>query len=78
MNAKEMFEKLGYMCFDHGTSILYINDSDDEEYRIIKFYCIDFTFVAVANYDEPLSIDLALFDAIQTQMRELRWLGEEL
>lgn len=74
MTAREMFEALGYMYFNHGTSVLYINDSDDEEYRSIKFDCREFTFDAVANYNEPLKIDLALFDAIQTQMREWRWI----
>lgn len=74
MEAEEMFKELGYMCFIHGTSILYVNDLDEEEYKSVKFYCRDSTFDAVKNHNEPLRIDLALFDAIQTQMRELRWI----
>jgi hypothetical protein len=75
MEAEEMFKELGYMCFTHGTSILYVNDSsDDEEIRSIRFDCKECTFDAVTNNNEPLRIDLALFDAIQTQMRELRWI----
>lgn len=72
MTAREMFEALWYMYFNRGTSVLYLNDSDDEEYRSIKFDRREFTFDAVANYNEPLKIDLALFDAIQTQTREWR------
>lgn len=74
MDGREKFEELGYMCFDYGTSVLYINSSDDEQYKSVKFYCRDFTFDAVTNNNEPLKIDLALFDAIQTQMREWRWI----
>lgn len=73
MTAREMFEELGYMCFDNGSSVLYVNDSE-KGYRSIKFNCREFTFDAVANYNEPLSIDLELFDAIQQQMREWRWI----
>jgi hypothetical protein len=75
MTAREMFEKLGYMCFNHGATVLYVNDSDDdEEIKSIKFNCIDFTFDVLTNYNESFRIDLALFDAIQTQMREWRWI----
>lgn len=74
MKAEEMFEELGYMCFERGTLILYVNDSDDEEIRSIRFDCKECTFDAVTSNNEPLRIDFALFDAIQTQMRELRWI----
>ena len=74
MTAREMFKELGYMYFRHGTSILYVNDSEDGAYKSVKFYCRDSTFDAVKNYNEPLRIDFALFEAIQTQMRELRWI----
>lgn len=69
-----MFKELGYMCFERGTLILYVNDSDDEEIRSIRFDCNECTFDAVTSNNEPLRIDFALFDAIQTQMRELRWI----
>lgn len=72
--AREKFEELGYMYFKEGNTVSYFYDSGDEEYKSIKFNHKEFTFDAVANYNEPLSIDLALFDAIQTQMRELRWI----
>lgn len=75
MSAREMFEELGYMCFNHGSSVLYINDSDDaEEIKSIKFDCMECTFDVLTNYNESFKIDLALFDAVQTQMREWRWI----
>lgn len=74
MNAEQMFEKLGYMYFKEGNTVLYFNDSEEEEYKSIKFNRKKFTFEAVTNYNEPFSIDLVLFDAIQTQMREWRWI----
>lgn len=75
MTAREMFEKLGYMYFNHGATVLYVNDSDDdEEIKSIKFDCMDFTFDVLTNYNESFRIDLELFDAIQTQMREWRWI----
>lgn len=75
MTAREIFEKLGYMCFNHGATVLYVNDSDDdEEIKSIKFDCMDFTLDVLTNYNESFRIDLELFDAIQTQMREWRWI----
>lgn len=74
ISAREMFEVLGYMRFKEGNTVLYFNDSEEEEYKSIKFNRKKFTFEAVTNYNEPFSIDLALFDAIQTQMREWRWI----
>lgn len=73
MVAREMFERLGYRRYKTGVSILYINDSDDE-YKSVEFYYSDFTFKADDDYHDPVRIDLALFDAIQTQMRELGWI----
>lgn len=72
--AREMFEELGYMRFKEGNTVLYFNDSEEEEYKSIKFNRKKFTFEAVTNYNEPFSIDLALFDAIQTQIQELGWI----
>lgn len=76
MNAREKFKELGYIYLKTSTSILYMNDddNDDYEYRSIKFYLKDCTFDAVTDYNYALSIDLALFDAIQTQMKELGWI----
>ena len=73
-SAREIFEALGYKYVNQGTSILYIKDSGIEDYRCIKFYCRDFTFVAADGYNYSLRIDLELFDAIQTQIRELGWI----
>lgn len=73
-SPREKFEELGYMYFKEGNMVLYFNDSEEEEYKSIKFNLKKFTFEAVTNYNEPFSIDLALFDAIQTQMREWRWI----
>lgn len=79
MTAEEKFKELGYICLKTSTSILYMNDddNDDYEYRSIKFYLKDCTFDAVTDYNYALSIDFALFDAIQTQMKELGWFEEE-
>lgn len=76
MTAEQMFEELGYICLKTSTSILYMND-DDYEHRSIKFYLKDCTFDAVTDYNYALSIDFSLFDAIQTQMKELGWVEEE-
>lgn len=73
MNAREKFKELGYMFIKTSVSILYIKDSDDE-YKSVEFYYSDFTFKADDDYHDPVRIDLALFDAIQTQMRELGWI----
>lgn len=73
MNAREMFERLGYMFIKTSISIYYVNDSDDE-YKSVEFYYSDHTFKVADDYNVPVRIGSALFDAIQQQMKELGWL----
>lgn len=73
MNAKEMFESLGYK---------YSKDHDDNE--MIEYYKFDCTaiyfwirereFIALEDGEDPKSITVDEFKAIQKQMEELRWI----
>lgn len=72
MTAREMFEKLGYRYTESFISILYINDSDDK-YKTVEFYFSSLTIEIADNYDDSLKIDLELFDAIEQQIKELRY-----
>ena len=72
MNAREMFEKLGYRYTETFISILCINDSDDK-YKTVEFYFSSLTIEITDNYDDSLKIDLELFDAIEQQIKELRY-----
>lgn len=77
MNAKEMFEKLGYRCIKSDRSIWYINDSDEENYRSVEFYLCDCTFDAIGNYGDPLMVNVKELEAINKQCEEIGWLEEE-
>lgn len=72
MTARDMFEKLGYRYIETLISILYINDSDDE-YKTVEFYFSGLTIEIVDNHDDSCKIDLELFDAIEQQIKELRY-----
>lgn len=72
MTAREMFENLGYRYIETYISILYINDSDDE-YKTVEFYFSGLTIEIADNHDDSLKIDLELFDAIEQQIKELRY-----
>ena len=73
MTAREMFERLGYMLIKTSVAICYVNDSDDE-YKSVEFYYSDHTFKVADDYNVPVRIGSALFDAIQQQMKELGWI----
>jgi hypothetical protein len=76
MNAKEMFESLGYK---------YSKDHDDNE--MIEYYKFDGTtidfwirereFIALEYGEDPKSITVDEFKAIQQQLKELGLLEEE-
>lgn len=69
--AREMFEKLGYICskyYDRNKIIQYHNA--DEE---ILFWINDHEF-SVSEYGEPKNITVDEFKAIQQQMKELGWI----
>lgn len=77
MNAREMFEELGYRCYKTGASILYINYSDDKGDRMIEFYYSNFTFDAVDKNCGPLRVNVKELEAINKQCKELGWLEDE-
>lgn len=77
MNAREMFERLGYRCIKSNNSIWYINDSDEENYRSVEFYFCDCTFDAIGNYGDPLMVNVKELEAINKQCEEIGWLEEE-
>lgn len=76
MNAKQMFESLGYK---------YSKDHDDNE--IIEYYKFEGTtisfwirereFIASECCEYPINITVDEFKAIQQQLKELGWLEEE-
>lgn len=77
MNAKEMFEALGYEYYETEYSILYIANCDmDEDHISIGFGLLSHTFYAQHNCD-PYDITIDEFKAIQQQLKELGWLEEE-
>lgn len=77
MSAKEMFEKLGYECYENVRSIHYIANCDmDEDYISIGFGLLSHTFYAQHNCN-PNDITIDEFKAIQQQLKELGWLEEE-
>lgn len=77
MNAREMFERLGYRCIKSNNSIWYINDSDEENYRSVEFYFCDCTFDAIGNYGDPLMVNVKELEAINKQCEELGWIESE-
>lgn len=77
MNAREMFERLGYRCIKSNNSIWYINDSDEENYRSVEFYFCDCTFDAIGNYGDPLMVNVKELEAINKQCEELGWIEKE-
>lgn len=76
MTAREMFESLGYK---------YSKDHDDNE--MIEYYKFDCTtidfwirereFIALEYGEDPKSITVDEFKAIQQQLKELGWLDEK-
>ena len=75
MNAKDMFEKLGYKEQADSEHIFYINDN----YIFRCQIAFDLAEKEVELYDdhEAYTINNALLKAIQQQLKELGWLEEE-
>ena len=67
MNAKEMFEKLGYKCKETIFAIEY--EKDEENYFV--FFKVE-KRITIGGYD----ITLKELKAINQQCKELRWLDE--
>ena len=81
MNAKEMFEKLGYSLeVDNDYLIEYSKEDCGHIYfyfliktkRFYSSYCLSLSFKPMTH-----SITLDEFEAVQKQMEELGWLEEE-
>ena len=77
MNAKEMFEKLGYTRNLDSKKIIYTK----EQKGMFRYFEITFNLTEkeVELYDdyEAYTINKALLKAIQQQLKELGWLEEE-
>lgn len=77
MNAKEMFEKLGYTRNLDSKKLIYAKELK----RMFRYLEItfDLTEKEVELYDdyEDYTINNALLKAIQQQLKELGWLEEE-
>lgn len=77
MNAREMFEALGYEYYETEYSILYIANCDmDEDNISIGFGLLSHTFYAKHNCD-TYDITIDEFKAIHQQLKELGWIEEE-
>lgn len=73
MNAKEMFESLGYKyCkfYDRNKIIEYYNEKEDVRFL---FWIAEQEF-SISEYGEPKNITVYEFKAIQKQMEELGWI----
>ena len=68
MNAKEMFEALGYECSKYYDRNIMIQYYDEEENKIV-FWIMEQEFSA-SNF----SLTVDEFKAIQKQMEELGWI----
>lgn len=70
MNAREMFEQLGFEQiapkYTHGL-IAYFNKHHGR---------VEFHFEFKTFYIESICVDMELFKAIHQQLKELRWLDE--
>ena len=72
MNAKEMFEALGYECRKSENAIQYFSECGKEITFIFELH----RFYKQRNFIS-LNIDIDEFKAIHQQMKELGWLEEE-
>ena len=73
MNAKEMFEKLGYEKQETERYIKYVQ-SFEEGNGSIEFSKIDRTICSYLNYGEALPIDTKDVKALIQQVKELGWI----
>lgn len=74
MNARKMFEALGYEYSkerDRNKIIEYYKRDNDS---IILFWIEEREFIASEYCDEPKDITVDEFKAIQQQMKELNWI----
>ena len=77
MSAKEMFEKLGYECYECESTIQYLaNYEIVSKSKEITFLLLSHSFYA-QHYFNPLNVTVDEFKAIQQQLKELGWLEEE-
>lgn len=79
MNAKEMFEKLGYFeaSMPNDDEIVYnFKSSDIEDYRYIAFNKID-KYIEVDDWTDCFKLSLKELQAITKQVEELGWNRDE-
>lgn len=74
MTAREMFEKLGYECYECESTIQYLaNYEIVSKSKEITFLLLSHSFYA-QHYFNPLNVTVDEFKAIQQQMKELGWI----
>ena len=76
MNARQMFESLGYeYCkyYDRNRIIQYYNEKEDIQFL---FWIAEQEF-SVSEYGELKNITVDEFKAIQQQLKELHWIDEK-
>lgn len=74
MKAEEMFKKLGYKSSSCAEAyICYEKENTFNEHVCIEFYLRKRKFYAQCN-KYPHEINMDEFEAIQQQLRELRWI----
>lgn len=74
MDAKEMFEKLGYEYFDNGLRITYQNY--EKECKLIEFNLKEKKMMLADDSEEVVILSFKEIKAINKQIEELRWLDE--
>lgn len=74
ISAREMFEKLGYECYECESTIQYLENNEIvSKSKEITFLLLSHSFYA-QHYFNPLNVTVDEFKAIQQQMKELGWI----
>lgn len=78
MNAKELFDNLGYTTIEESpTQIIYIKKNPDDralfDYRVV-FNLELKTFGVADDWGDAYPISISLLEAIVYQIKELKWL----
>lgn len=80
MNAREMFEQLGYGVYRHKDSIVCFRQDENTNFIYeIVFDLVDEiyttkSFGIVVSQDSTIPVDLMLHKALHQQMKELGWI----
>ncbi len=74
MTASEMFEKLGYECYECENTIQYLTTHKIAgQPKEITFLLLLHSFYAQHDFN-PLNVTVDEFKAIQQQLKELGWI----